>query len=79
MEPATLQAEPLPEPLADGLWSRRDTETKRAYTCFCAYRDLGPSRSLVEAYRQETGKKAARQSSGHWNTWYRTHGVETSG
>ena len=57
----------------DGLWTRQSGETKRAYACFCAYRDLGPSRTLLAAYRQKTGKKTAKQSSGHWNAWYRKH------
>ncbi len=37
-------------------WTRRPGETSTAYAAFCAYRDLGPSRSLAEAYRQRTGK-----------------------
>lgn len=52
------------------IWTRRDDETSRSFECFCVYRDLGPSRSLAEAYRQETGKKQARQPSGTWTGWY---------
>lgn len=31
---------------------------------------MGPQRSLYEAYRQETGRKEARQPSGQWNQMY---------
>lgn len=56
---------------ASMLWTRREDETARAFDCFCVYRDLGPSRSIAEAYRQETGKEQAKQASGAWTGWYR--------
>jgi hypothetical protein len=33
------------------------------------YRDLGPGRGVVEAYRQAKGKPSARQAAGTWNAW----------
>ncbi len=52
-------------------WTRRPGETSAAYAAFCTYRDLGPSRSLAEAYRQRTGKEQAKQAGGNWTSWYR--------
>lgn len=70
----SISVEETPSPtLEEGIWTRQPGETARAYECFSAYRDLGPGRSMVEAYRHKTGKETAKQSSGHWNTWYRVH------
>jgi hypothetical protein len=44
-------------------------ESPRAFAAFLAYRDLGPGRSVVEAYRQRESKAGAKQASGRWNAW----------
>ena len=61
----------------DGIWTRRDGETGTAYAAFSTYRDLGPRRSIAEAYRQRTGKESAKQAGGHWTRWYRDHQWKT--
>jgi hypothetical protein len=50
-------------------WLQRPDESGPAFEAFKAYLDLGPSRSVVEAFRQRTGKEQAKQASGQWNDW----------
>ena len=38
-----------------------------------SYRDLGPRRSIVAAYRQLTGRADAKRASRHWSRWVRKH------
>jgi hypothetical protein len=52
-------------------WQRQPGESTKAFAAFCLYRDLGPGRSVVGAYRQRTGKESARQADGRWNDWAR--------
>jgi hypothetical protein len=54
-------------------YERQLNESTKAFAAFAAFRDLGPDRSVLKAYRQETGKKQARQPSGLWLGWARTH------
>jgi len=51
------------------IWERMEGEPARAYECFELTRSLGLGRSILEAYRQETGKHQAKQVSGTWNGW----------
>ena len=44
-------------------------EPPRAYECFEHTRRLGLGRSILESYRQVTGKHQAKQVSGTWNGW----------
>lgn len=44
---------------AAAAWERRTDESARAYEAFSAYRDLGPSRTFIAAYRKVTGKADA--------------------
>jgi hypothetical protein len=53
-------------------WLQLPGESAKAYAAFCLYRDLGPKRSLVKAYRLQTGHEQATIS-GLWNTWRRKH------
>lgn len=39
-------------------WEKRETETPKAFAAFCAYRDLGPERS-IEKVGQKLGKSKA--------------------
>lgn len=52
------------------VWERQVSETASAFDAFTHYRDLGPKRSLVGAYRHKTGRSEARQPPGSWKTWY---------
>jgi hypothetical protein len=54
----------MPEP-----WDRQDGEGEKPYSAFVRYRDLGPSRSLIDAYRQHTGRTEAAQPSGLFHKW----------
>lgn len=63
---------PTPNPTA-----RLAGESARAHAAFLRFRDLGPGRSIVEAFRQTEGKPGAKQASGRWNAWsarYDWHG-----
>ena len=51
------------------LWEQQPHEPPRAFNAFTVYRDLGPKRTLREAFRQETGKESA-QPDGTWTRWY---------
>jgi hypothetical protein len=51
------------------VFQRQPGESPAAFAAFLCYRDLGPGRSVVEAYRQRTGKGSAKQASGEWNAW----------
>ena len=47
-------------------WERQPGETSRQYEAFCAYRNLGPRRSLVKAYSAlNPGGRLPRK----WHTW----------
>jgi len=48
-------------------WERQPGESSKAFAAFRVFRDLGPRRSVAEAYRQKTGRVHARQASGNWN------------
>lgn len=37
-------------------WVRQPGETAKAFVAFCIYRDLGPGRSVIQAYQDYTGK-----------------------
>jgi hypothetical protein len=54
----------------DGMppWERWPNESAKAFAAFCAYRDLGPNRSLVSAYRLQKGCERATIS-GCWSRW----------
>ncbi len=53
-------------------WTRSDDETAKAYAAFCAYRDLGSSRSLDAAFAQAKGcQKGVKRVSGFWQRWSR--------
>jgi hypothetical protein len=40
-------------------FERRSDESAKAYAAFVIFRDLGPNRSVLKAYRQGTGKAAS--------------------
>jgi hypothetical protein len=40
------------------IWTKQDDETQRAYEVFCVYRDLGPSRRLIDAHDETYGHGA---------------------
>lgn len=50
-------------------WDQLPNEPKEAFAAFVVYRDLGPTRGVVEAYRQSRGKPGAKQATGTWNGW----------
>jgi len=55
-------------------WVQRPGECFRAYAHFAAYRDLGPGRSLLRAWRQQTGNERATCVPGRWTQWSQVHG-----
>jgi len=55
------------------LWERQPGETQRAYHCFSVFRDLGKTRTVLAAFRQETGKTEAKQAAGVWNAWVKQY------
>lgn len=54
-------------------WAQLDNEPGVAYAAFLIYRNLGPQRSIVEAYRQYTGDAEHTQPSGRWNHYSRDY------
>jgi hypothetical protein len=50
-------------------FDRQPRETAKAFAAFVVFRDLGPERSVLKAYRQKTGRKHAKQATGVWNGW----------
>jgi hypothetical protein len=40
------------------IWTKQDDETQRAYEVFCVYRDMGPSRRLIDAHDAVYGEGA---------------------
>lgn len=61
-------SEPSPAP-----WEQQPEETRRAYTAFCVFRDLGPRRTLAAAaaaYYQRTADSLERQVD-KWSSAFR--------
>ncbi len=50
-------------------WERQPGESTKAYNAFCAYRDLGPERSLEKAGRT-LDKPRTKQYLGEWSVKY---------
>lgn len=48
-------------------WERQEGETPRAYEAFCAYRDMGPNRSINKTAQQLTKN---RTTIAEWSTKY---------
>lgn len=61
------------ERLTPFYWERQDNETDAAYAAFAVYRDLGPSRTKVQAYRDRYDKPEATQASGTFSEWARRY------
>jgi hypothetical protein len=54
-------------------YERQPGESAKAYAAFVIFRNLGPERSVLKAYRQKTGKEQAKQAAGLWNSWATDH------
>jgi hypothetical protein len=66
LEATVSEIEPLP-------WEQQSRESAKAYAAFCAYRDLGPRRSLRAAAEKFYGRNtsaATRQCAG-WSSTFR--------
>lgn len=50
-------------------WDRLDGETPKAWGAFQAYLALGPTRSVLAAYQQTTGRTSVDQAPGTWQAW----------
>jgi hypothetical protein len=50
-------------------WEQRSGESEAAFAAFRVFRDAGPGREVVAAYRQAKSKPQAKQASGTWNAW----------
>lgn len=51
------------------VWEQREDESGKAFEAFRAFRDLGVTRTISEAYRQKTGRQSAKMASGQWTLW----------
>jgi len=60
-------------------WLKRPDESDAAFAAFTGFRDLGPGRSLDEAWRQQgpsgapKGTKRPHRAPGSWKRWKRDH------
>jgi hypothetical protein len=60
-------------------WDRQPGESEEAYRAFCVFRDMGPDRELIGAYRSTRGtaggppRDRARNTPGRWKTWAADH------
>jgi hypothetical protein len=55
-------------------WERMETETSKSFAAFSLYRDLGPERSIAEAYRQwvqDSSKRAPQRFFVLWASEFR--------
>ena len=68
MKKVTVLATPSPENCGQKLPS----EPERAYQAFCIYRDLGPGRSILKAYRAHAGEEKTA-TTGMWVAWSRNY------
>jgi prefoldin subunit 5 len=50
-------------------WQKQPGETPAAYRAFCQYRDLGPNRTALNAFRQAKGRPQASNLPGVWTAW----------
>ena len=55
------------------LWDKQPGESPQAYQAFLKYRDLGPLRSLIGAYRLSDEKADAKSPSSRWKLWASKH------
>ena len=53
-------------------WERQQNESRKAFQAFCAYRKLGPQRSLDAAWR-EFAKRKRGVAPGSWTKWSRLY------
>lgn len=67
---------PAPNNPLEQPWLQLKGEGNEAYAAFCVYRDMGPSRSIDSAYRQQLSNKRATpvsglsmRASGRWTAW----------
>jgi hypothetical protein len=64
-------------PTAPETWDRQPGESEEAYRAFCVFRDMGPDRELIGAYRSTKGTaegpSRARNTPGRWKTWLADH------
>lgn len=56
--------EPLPQP-----WEQQPDESPAAFQAFVAFRDMGPGRTIMDAYRTAKGRPEARDVPGTWKGW----------
>lgn len=50
-------------------WEQREDESGQAFEAFKVFRDSGVTRTVSAAYRQKTGRAAAKMASGTWLAW----------
>ena len=57
------------------VWDRMEDESSKAYEAFCAYRDLGPQRSVAKAVKNyvETTETKRRTKQRWWLNWSKKH------
>lgn len=54
-------------------WDRLPDESEPAFKAFCAYRDMGPDRVALEAYRTYCGRTTPVHLPRHWQEWMPRH------
>jgi hypothetical protein len=54
-------------------WERYEHESQQAYRAFCAFRDLGPGRRIIEAFRRYLNRPEVRCVSGYFTRWVATY------
>lgn len=50
-------------------WDRLENEGAKAFVAFCAYRDMGPDRSIAKAYRALSGRQSSVRPPRRWAYW----------
>lgn len=51
------------------LWERSSTETDKSWSAFIVFRDLGPSRTLIDAYRRVSSRPSVSKLTPMWYSW----------
>lgn len=60
--------------MKNAIYEKQEGETAKAYAAFCAYRDMGASRSVDKAFvHQNSAKTTPKIAPRHWMHWAAAH------